>query len=68
MWLPDKGLIITNDSFTHDAIKEATRDGASPIDLIGGDNLIEILKELRLGVKIQMVEVVEVDKEWFKGI
>jgi restriction system protein len=32
----DKGLFITTGTFTRDAIKEATRDGAPPIDLIDG--------------------------------
>jgi restriction system protein len=44
----DKGLFITTGSFTRDAIKEATRDGAPPIDLIDGEQLIEKLKELSL--------------------
>ncbi len=32
----DKGLLITTGSFTPDAKKEATREGAPPIDLIDG--------------------------------
>lgn len=47
----DKGLLITTGNFTKDAVKEATRDGASAIDLIDGDQLLDKLKELRLGVK-----------------
>lgn len=64
----DKGLFITTGTFTRDAIKEATRDGASPIDLIDGENLVEMLKQLRLGVKVRMVEEVEVDAAWFEGM
>ncbi len=64
----DKGLFITTGTFTRDAIKEATRDGASPIDLIDGENLVDMLKQLRLGVKVRMVEEVEVDAAWFEGI
>ena len=64
----DKGLFITTGTFTRDAIKEATRDGASPIDLIDGENLVEMLKQLRLGVKVRMVEEVEVDTAWFEGM
>jgi restriction system protein len=30
----DKGIFITTGNFTRDAKKEATRDGAPPIDLI----------------------------------
>lgn len=64
----DKGLLITTGGFTREARIEATRDGAPPIDLIGGDLLVEKLKELRLGVTTRMVEVVEIEEEWFRGI
>ncbi len=64
----DKGLFITTGTFTRDAIKEATRDGAPPIDLIDGEQLVQRLKELGLGVKITMIESVEVDTGWFATI
>ena len=64
----DKGLLITTGRFTADAKKEATRDGAPPIDLIDGEQLCEILKTLRLGVKAEMVEQVTVDPDAFRGI
>ncbi|MGE4470417.1 MAG: restriction endonuclease [Desulfovibrio sp.] len=64
----DKGLFITTGTFTREAIKEATRDGASPIDLIDGDDLVELLKKLQLGVNVRMVEEVEVDSQWFEKI
>jgi len=64
----DKGLLITTGTFTRDAIKEATRDGAPPIDLIDGEQLVQRLKELELGVKITMIESVEVNTDWFTKI
>ncbi|KHK02192.1 restriction endonuclease [Desulfovibrio sp. TomC] len=64
----DKGLFITTGTFTREATKEATRDGASPIDLIDGDDLVDLLKKLRLGVSVRMVEEVEVDGPWFEKI
>ena len=66
----DRGLIITTGGFTQEAQKEATRDGAPPIDLINGDLLVEELKELQLGmsVTIRQIEVVSVDEEWFANI
>lgn len=64
----DKGLLITTGTFTRDAIKEATRDGAPPIDLIDGEQLVQRLKELGLGVKITMIEAVEVNQDWFLKI
>lgn len=64
----DKGLFITTGHFTREAIKEATRDGASPIDLIDGELLCDKLKELKLGVDIQLMEAVEIKEEWFLKI
>jgi restriction system protein len=64
----DKGLFITTGTFTPAAIKEATRDGAPPIDLVDGNELAEKLKELRLGVRCEMVETVTVDHDWFKTL
>jgi len=55
-------------TFDSIAIKEATRDGAPPIDLIDGEQLVQRLKELGLGVKITMIESVEVDTAWFTKI
>ncbi len=48
----DRGLFLTTGTFTRDAVKEATRNGAPPIDLIDGEQLVQRLKELGLGVKI----------------
>ena len=64
----DKGLFITTGTFTPAAIKEATRDGAPPIDLVDGDELAEKLKEFELGLKRELVEKVVVDAKWFEGI
>lgn len=64
----DKGLLVTTGTFTRDAIKQATRDGAPPIDLIDGEQLVQRLKELGLGVKITMIESIEVDTDWFTKI
>ena len=64
----DKGLFITTGTFTREAIKEATRDGAPPIDLIDGESLCDKLKELKLGVITQLIEEVSVKKEWFDNL
>ena len=64
----DKGMIISTGGFTLEARREATRDGAPPIDLIDGRLLADKLKELKLGVKTNLVENVEVLVEWFKKI
>lgn len=62
-----QGLIITTGAFTRDARQEATRDGAPPVDLIDGEELVQKMKELGLGVKIKTEETVETDKDWFKA-
>jgi len=64
----DKGLFITTGTFTAEAKKEATRDGAPAIDLIDGDLLCDLLKNLKLGVSTKMVEDVTIDPEWFGKI
>lgn len=64
----DKGLVITTGIFSREAIKEAQRDGATPIDLIDGDELTKHLKELGLGVEVEMVEKITIDKDWFENI
>jgi restriction system protein len=64
----DKGLIITTGTFTAEARKEATRDGAPAIDLIDGDALCELMKDLGLGVRIRQVEEVSLNEEFFGAI
>lgn len=64
----DKGLFVTTSNFTRDAIKEATRDGAPPIDLIDGDQLVNKLKELKLGLKVEYIENILIDDKWYKSI
>ena len=66
----DKGLLITTGAFTKDAIKESVRDGAPAIDLVDGDQLVEILKNLSLGVSTKIIEVeqVTVEQNWFLSL
>jgi restriction system protein len=64
----DKGLFITTGRFTPDAKKEASRDGAPTIDLIDGELLCDLLKELKIGVETKMVEEVEIKPDFFGQI
>jgi len=64
----DKSLILTTGSFTREAKKEATRDGSTPIDLIDRNDFAEHLKELGLGVTVEMVEEVKIKCDWFKNL
>lgn len=62
----DKGLFITTGKFSISAIEEANRPGAAPIDLIDGEELVEKLRELQLGVS--PVNDYIIDEAWFLSI
>ena len=64
----DKGLILTTGTFTPDAKREATRDGAPAIDLVDGDALCELIKQLKIGLQVRLVEEVEIDTQLFQSI
>ncbi len=64
----DKGLVITTGNFTADARREATRDGAPAIDLVDGDALCELLKSVKIGVSIALIEKVIIDEASFASI
>jgi restriction system protein len=64
----DKGIFITTGTFTKSAMEEASRDGVPLIDLIDGEALLDKIKELGLGVKINLVEEVKIDHNWFKEL
>lgn len=66
----DKGLLITTGTFSKEAVREATRDGAPAIDLIDGDQLVDKLQDLALGVRTEKVEIeqVTVDRDWLLSI
>jgi len=66
----DKGLLITTGTFTKEAIREATRDGAPAIDLVDGDQLVDKLKQLSIGVQTKRVEIeqVNIENEWFSKL
>ena len=59
----DKGIIITTGTFTQEAKREATRDGAPPIELIDGEQLIDMLEKLEQGLKA--VTTYEVEHAFF---
>jgi Restriction endonuclease len=61
----DKGLVMTTGTFTADARKEATRDGAPAIDLVDGEDLCDLLKDLRIGVETKKVEHIFIEQQTF---
>ena len=66
----DKGLLLTTGTFTRDARKEAMRDGAPPLDLIDGDDLVAKLKELELGIRVERrtVEDIFVEESFLRNL
>ena len=60
----DKGIILTTGTFSEDAKREASRDGAPPIGLIDGKKLVELFEKAELGVKPKIVY--EVDYNFFE--
>jgi len=60
----DKGIFITTGTFTAEARREASRDGAPPIELIDGEKLVAMFKKLELGLK--PVKTYEIDKSFFE--
>lgn len=64
----DKGLFFTTGTFSREAIKEAQREGAPPIDLMDGYQFADTLRRLELGVDVRKVEKVGINKAWFNSI
>lgn len=59
----DKGIIITTGTFTAEARREASRDGAPPIELVDSEKLIDMLASLELG--LSPVTTYEVEERFF---
>lgn len=51
-------------TFSADAVREANRDGATPVELVDGEKLVEMFENLEMGAKPKTVY--EVDLEFFK--
>ena len=66
----DRGLLITTGKFTQEAELKAASDRAPEIKLIDGEEFIDKLKEMKLGLVTEqvLVERVVIDEAWFAGI
>ena len=60
----DKGIIITTGTFTAEAQREASRDGAPPIELVDGESLITMFEKLEIG--LQPVQTFQLDYAFFQ--
>lgn len=66
----DRGLLITTGKFTQEAELKAGSDRSPEIRLIDGDEFIDKLKELNLGLRTEqvVVERVVIDEAWFGSV
>jgi restriction system protein len=46
----EKGIIMTTGTFSNEAIKEASREGAPKIELVDGEKLVKMFEQVELGV------------------
>ncbi|WP_200874850.1 restriction endonuclease [Desulfonatronum thiodismutans] len=61
----DKGIMITTGIFSEDAKREATREGAPPIELIDGNRLVAMLEKEEIGVVPRTVY--DIDYAFFRA-
>lgn len=65
----EKGIFITTGAFSNPAIQEAKNPGKTPtIDLIDGEQLLDLLLEHELGIKKEVKTIYRVDKSFFDEI
>jgi len=60
----DKGIIITTGTFTAEARREAARDGVPPIELIDGEKLVEMFKDIEFGLR--PAKTYDIDETFFE--
>ena len=58
-----RGLIITTSSYTKDAIKEAYAESKTPISLVDGEKLLDLLIENDIGVTKKQISYLELNLE-----
>jgi len=64
----EQGLIITPSNFTAEAKKDSTAHGKTPIRLIDGDQLVDLLIQYKVGVKLEEYVVPTIDSEYWSEI
>ncbi|HUV79585.1 MAG TPA: restriction endonuclease [Candidatus Bathyarchaeia archaeon] len=58
-----RGLIITTSSFTRDSKKEAEAESKTPISLINGEQLLNLLIQYEIGISKKPISYLELDLE-----
>ena len=64
----EQGLIITPSDFTADAREEAASSGKTPITLIHGLQLVDLLIQYQVGVKQEQYTVPSIDAEYWSEV
>ncbi len=64
----EQGLIITPSDFTAEARNESTSEGRTPIALINGSQLVELLIQYQVGVKQEQYTVPSIDAEYWSEV
>src|SRR4030095_8426548 len=64
----ERGLIVTLSDFSREAQVEALASDKSPISLINGHRLIELLIESDIGVTRKRLTILELDEEAFSSV
>ncbi|MBN1996095.1 restriction endonuclease [candidate division KSB1 bacterium] len=59
----EKGIIITTGTFTNEAMKEATREGAPQIELVDGSKLVKMFEKVELGLSQR--KIYEINMNYF---
>jgi hypothetical protein len=60
-----RGIFITTSKFTKQAIHEATAGGKSPISIVDGDQLLDLLFKHTIGVVSQQHTIYEIDATYW---
>jgi restriction system protein len=61
----DQGIFITTSDFSDEAKKASTKRGATPIVLINGARIVNIMLEKGLGIRQEPLTVTKIDEEFF---
>jgi restriction system protein len=64
----EQGLIITPSDFTPEARNESTSEGRTPIALINGTQLVDLLIQYQVGVKQEQYTVPSIDEEYWSEV
>lgn len=60
-----RGLVITTSDFTRDAVVESTAPGKTPVALVNGEKLLDLLFSNEIAVRRSTVPVFALDSDYF---